>query len=476
MKTSRHLLRTVVPLCLGLSALRGQTVNVTPYAWEFPVVTGVSGTDDLVAELRTEVQRVLDAGQLAPLYISYADQESVGYTVYPEPGRIVATLAWAYPHLTFAQQTAARAYVNAEFNNPTNAPWGVTAYGKNGNSNYPLPRRAGTPREDHAKERWWYERADFGNARPFLHTLYGVWLYGYRTGDWTAISNRWSAIETLYNNYGTGDAYRLYGTISVHIAMVRLADRFGDATMRTTALKNLQSRLDAGLDFNAVETYAKGTPGNEWRSPYGSYPSMYDSRMDSSTYRGWVFLNLTPEIGRYLHDADGTLRTNVLARHATGKATFPLWWLPKASYFNRSWTGDEGSGLVPEVVGMLAPVERWVVRADAGTLRAQIRGAPNGIGDCYWLEALVQAIEAHGSLHWTDVRRGAAILHVQAHGLGEGLVGYHSRTRRPPHPTPRPSRESDWPRRVVGGGSPDALDVRPEKGQDFSCSYLPTGG
>jgi len=41
--------------------------------------------------------------------------------------------------------------------------------------------------------------------------------------------------------------------------------------------------------------------------------------------------------------------------------------------------------LVPEVFGMLAPVERWVVQADAATLAREMRSAPNGRGDCYWL-------------------------------------------------------------------------------------------
>lgn len=380
-----------------------QTVNIAPYAWEFPSVTGVSNSEPMIAELRDEVQRVLEAGHLAPLYISFSDQESVGYTVYQEPGRIITTLSWAYPYLLAAQQEAVRNYVNEEFANPTNA-WGVTPYGKNGNSNYPLPHFAGTPRETHLKERWWFEKNSFGIARPFLHTLYGVWLYGYRTGDWNAASNHWSAIKQLYQAYGTEDAYQLYGTMSVHVAIARLADKFSDAAMRATALSNLQAALDGGRDFASVETMARGGAGRENRSPYGSYPNMYDPRMKGSTYHGWMFLNLSPEMGRYLHDASAVLLTNVLARHAAGKATFPLWWMPKASYFNRSWTGDEGSGLVPEVIGMLAPIERWVVQASPESLRQQMRGAPNGIGDCYWLEALVQAIEAQGTLSWRDVR------------------------------------------------------------------------
>ncbi len=386
-------------------ALAAAPVDIAPYAWEFPEATGVMGADDLVSELRDQVGRVLDAGRLAPLYISFSDQESVGYTVYQEPGRIVGTLAWAYPHLAEPMRARVRDYVNAEFANPTNAPWGVTARGKGGTSNYPLPRASGTPRESHPRERWWFERPGFGTTRPFLHTLYGAWLHGHRTGDWSATSNHWPAIRAVYKSHGDDDAYRLYGTMCVHIAVARLADRFGDAATRAEALARLQARMDDGLDFDAVEGLARGKPGASSRSPYGGYPDMYDPRMDHSTYRGWVFLNLSPEMGRYLHDASAVLRGRVLERHAAGKAAFPLWWMPKASYFNRSWTGDEGSGLVPEVVGMMAPVERWVARADAAALSRQTRGAPNGTGDCYWIEMLVQAIEATGKTEWRDVRR-----------------------------------------------------------------------
>ena len=55
---------------------------------------------------------------------------------------------------------------------------------------------------------------------------------------------------------------------------------------------------------------------------------------------------------------------------------------------------------------MMAPVERWVVGTSATALRDQMRSGPTAIGDCYWLEALVQAIEATGTTTWTDVRTG----------------------------------------------------------------------
>lgn len=408
MKSRPHFLRIAAAL-IGFTATIGQSfaqlmVDESPYAWELPVVTGIRDAAPLIDVVRAETDRILEAGPLAPLYVNTADQESVGYMLYQEPGRIVTTLAWAYPHLDGPRQTAVRAYVNAIFADPQHSPWGITAYGKNGNTNYPLPIDAGAAREDHPKDRWWYANPAFGNNRPFLHTLYGVWLYGWRSGDWTAIETAWPAIRTRYNQYANAAETRLYGGMGTHVAIARLAHQFNDAATRDSALTNLRNALLAGLDFDAVESLARGTPGFEWQSPYGSFPDMFDSRMDGTSYRGWVFLNLAPEIARYLREESPVLAARVAERHAFGKQRFPLWWLPKVSYFTRSWTGDEGTGLLPEVMGMIAPLERWFAQTDAHTLARQMRGSPWGRGDCHWIEALVQAIEAHGTTTWRDLR------------------------------------------------------------------------
>ncbi len=369
-------------------------VVIDRYAWEFPECGTPAGADDLIQELRGEVQKILDAGHLSPLYLDYADQLLVAYRTYQEPGRIVATLAWAYPYLTAVQQTAVKAYVAAEFASATFAPW----------ASAPLPSTAGAPRELHPKTKWWYDQGGVFQYRPTVQTLYGVWLYGHRTGDWALVQTYWNSIKSMYSSRsGQGD---LYGTMGAHIAMARMAQQFNDTATRTTALGNLQTQLDAGLNFATIEGNAIRDP--TWSSPYASNPDMYDSRMNGSTYRGWIFLNLSPEIGRYLAEENAALTAAVLARHAQGLTEFPAWWVCKANYFCRDLTGDEGTGLVPDFYGMLAPVERWVAGANASTLRGQVKSAPTGIGDCYWIEALVQAIEATGTLAWSDVRTPAA--------------------------------------------------------------------
>lgn len=381
--TARIRLLLVAGLTLSaISAPSAQTVNVTPYAWQFPVVTGTNAPV-MAARLQEEVQKVLEAGRLTPQRAYYADlANDEQYWQYIQPGRIVTTLAWAYPHLTAAQQTAVRSYVAAELASATHAPWATT----------PLsPTVAGaTRRELFPLHRVTYFNAPFGTNQPSVHTIYGLWLYGWRTADWALIQGHWTTIKAMYNaRVSQGD---IYGTMCAHVAMARLAEKFTDTAMRTTALNNLQSQLDAGLNFSTIE----GRVSSKY------WPEMYDARRAEGVYQGWMFLNLSPEIGRYLND---NVRTATLARNTSGKSQFRLWWLRLAPYFNR-WTGDEGVGIPTEMMGMVMPIERWVVQASAATLGDYMRSGPTAIGDLYWLESLVLAIEATGSTAWTDVRTG----------------------------------------------------------------------
>ncbi len=364
-------------------ASRAFSAEVTRYAWQFPRVTGASADSHMLLQLQEEVQKILDAGRLSPVRAYYADGPLwEEYWMYIEPGRIITTLAWAYPYLTAAQQAGVRSYVAAELDSATHAPWAPS----------PMSPTVGARRELHPLERVTYTSYNFGTARPTIHTIYGLWLYGFRTGDWATIQAKWSSIRSMYSSRSSqGD---VYGTMAAHIAMARLADRFGDAATRASALSSLQSQLDAGVDFATIESRVS--------SKY--WTEMYDSRRAEGVYQGWMFLNLSPELGRYLAE---NVSSATLARHNRGKSQYPLWWLRNAPYFCR-WTGDEGVGIPAEMMGMVVPVERWVAQASASTLRDYVRSGPTCIGDCYWLESLVQAIEATGTLTWVDVRNVSA--------------------------------------------------------------------
>jgi hypothetical protein len=364
--------------------LVAQELDVQRYAWEFPVVTRIQGADDLVAELREDIAAVLEAGHLAPLNCRYGDlmpSPVEVHFVYEEPGRILTTLGWAYPHLTAEQQKAVRHYVAQELADDQFAPWGES----------PMPRAVGARRERHPMERVWGAEVKAGVNHPSVHTIYGLWLYAFRSGDWPLLASTWAKLRQVYER--RSHQGNLYGTMGAHVGMARIAAHLHDQVSEEKALAQLQAQLAFGTNFAAVEDLCRT---NYYREQYRPRTAN-----NHALHHGAMFLNLAPELGRYLREH---VREATLARHAEGKQRFPLWWLLQAPYFCR-WTGDESVGLSPEAVGMFAPIERWVVQADAPTLRAYCRSVPTGRGDCYWLEMLVQAIEAHGTLVWADVRR-----------------------------------------------------------------------
>jgi hypothetical protein len=198
--------------------------------------------------------------------------------------------------------------------------------------------------------------------------------------------------------------------MNAHIAMIRLAHSFSDVPTERAAWMSLSNHLQMGLSFqgdpsintdesrmspverNTVRMYLKNNNGG-----------LYWHKQDGSIYRGMMFYCISPEIGRYLAE---NVREQTLKRHASGTSHFPLWWMLDAPYFQRDYTGDEGVGLVqPEMMGMIFPIERWVVDASPSTLTRYLASAPSCRGDCVWIESLVQTIEAHGKTRWVDVRQ-----------------------------------------------------------------------
>lgn len=387
---------------LGILAagLVAQSVDVDRYLWETCISSNVAAPPEDIDALREEVDRILTAGHLAPLRIQQADQKVEGYALYQEPGRIIATLAMAYPYLTPAQQTQVRTYVRAECANPAWAPWSVQMH---------LPPQQGSRREwytmvgmapthfwDQDSGIWvttgvwqwdWWWALD-GQRRPRIATLYGLWQYAFISGDWDVVRDSWDAIKTCYLAYR--DQAETYGTMSAHIAMARLAHFMNDTDMLAVSSSAFAASLLAGLNFSVVENKTTSY-----------YDFMYGNSRRGGVYKGFMFLNLAPEMGRFLREH---VSAAVLARHASGKNAFPYWWIMRAPAAV-SWTGHEGRGQIPEIIGMIAPVERWVVNADPQTWASyRLRYACHGIGDCYAIESIVYTISAYGTDVWVDVR------------------------------------------------------------------------
>ena len=335
---------------------------------------------NLVAELRAEIEKILAAGPLASVRTVYADLEQDPYFMYWQGGRIITTLAMAWPHLSSAQRERVTPYVRAELQDEARAPWAPLGF---------IPPDRGARRELHSFheprgwDRYW---AMWGKRKPVMGSFYGLWLYADRSGDWTALQTHYARLTNYYSHKAT--QCELYGTMGAHIAMARIARHFDDQFMMALAKSNAVNAFQAGTNFAAVETASR----EFWKE-------RYETREMNLVYQGWMFLDLCPEAGRYLADH---VKTETLERHSQGMKQYPLFWLREVPYWSR-WTGDEGLGIPTELMGMIVPVERWVVDASPATLARYTRSAPICLGDCYWIEALIVAIEATGNTHWEEV-------------------------------------------------------------------------
>jgi hypothetical protein len=385
-------MKKIMPLIFGIVILIGISSAQTfdTYIWEAHRSTGIgSAADPLVSVLRQEVDSILTHPKLRALRSYHTDQEGISYYTYAEPGRIITTLGLAYPYLTTAEQAQARTYVQNECSDANYTPWSSSAS---------LPTDRGSWRNTSlitAMHTWSFYWGMDGQKRPRVHTLYGLWAYTYNSQDTSILRANWNAVKTFYINHSSEG--NLYGTFCGHIAMARLAQMMGDNTTMNTVVTNARTAFTDGLTFANVKGRADtyfGLVGYDYGGGSGR----------GIIHDAFYLLNITPEVGRYVKEAGVALHDSVIAKNNSGKTKFPFWWLLKSPYFT-VWAGEEGIGLVPEIIGMIFPIERWVAGDSKETLRGfQIHRAMYGIGDCYALEAIINTINAYGTESWGDVR------------------------------------------------------------------------
>jgi hypothetical protein len=367
-----------------------------PYLWEAHTPGDLAPAAlPLVLELRRRIDAILEAGHLAPLRFSGADQTAEGFYLYTEPGRILATLGHAYPFLAESQQGRVRAYLARELADPRFAPWSAEDT---------LPPDVGSRREFYPMSRNWQwdwarQRAA---SRPRVAPLFGLWLCAYRTGDWTIVSNHWPAIREFHRQRAARPD--LYGTIGAHLGVARLARVMNDEVTLRLAVDRARAGFSDGLDLERMVS--------RMRPAYARhYDDLHGRGLGTAN---WCFLDLAPEVGRFLHDR---LREPILARHRALVAAFPHWWVYRPWYAT-GWTGHESEGLPPEILGMIFPIERWVRRAAPDQLAGyQPQNAAHGVGDCHALESLCLAIGSYGNDRWLDVRShpGSPIVTLAGH-------------------------------------------------------------
>ncbi|MBN2501165.1 MAG: hypothetical protein JXB38_10335 [Anaerolineales bacterium] len=357
------------------------------YIYEYLVPQNISpDASDLAARLTTEVEKVIDAGHLAPFRTIYGETRTqhFWYTRYDT----VYTLSLAYPYLDADLQARVQTYLRSEMQ--TYPLW-------NGNLLDPNVGTRREPDEISASERGGLN-GEYNN-RPKLFAMYALWLYAENTGDWDYINNNWNSIVSFYNGK-PGEVTDYYSSIAGAIGVARMAHETGHTSVRDQVVNNVVNGFNSGQNFN---DFAKNA-----EDAYKWVGDGWDNWTRSQVFLGFQFLDITPEIGRYFSD-NASLKADVLGSNAylneyslvRGEAMFPLWYMAQPPAWTRYY--GESASMPPDTRAMIFPLHAWVLDDSPEQLRIYVDVPDALIGDYYYMQNLVRAIEAYGSPCWEDV-------------------------------------------------------------------------
>ena len=220
--------------------------------------------------------------------------------------------------------------------------------------------------------------------KPTGTMLCAVWLYGHQSGDWTEVKAQWNNLQNLYAEAAASPP--TYEHINGAIAMARLAEIFADEPMHQHFDTEATKLMQAGTNF---ETFRRNA-----HLAYSGKPNWYRG----SDGIAFALFYLTPEVARYLSDLP-MLRRSLEAYVDQAVAIWPLWWMAQAPVGDWGYF-DEGACAGPETRMMLFGYFAWVRHQPAQDLRLWVDVPDALIGDCYYLQNLVSAIEACGQTAW----------------------------------------------------------------------------
>jgi hypothetical protein len=350
------------------------------FIWQRQTVTDIPDSET-IARLRrmlaTHVGAMINAGHLKPYYCKRGENNPRWY--FTNPGDTVWALGRAHGHLPASLQAAVRGYLQREMESYPPLSDAIST-----------PDDEGTSRMDFDVPRHLREfEPEFYRDLPRVHNLYAVWLYTNATGDADYARRHWTSAATLAQRHR--EDFRAYaGGAAGAIAWARLAALVGDGQAVSAAEACALQALAALQNEPAMRQPMANRYGfrESWHQPYHLF--------------GFHLLQLSPEVARYIrHHA--APRESIGQLVDAGVDHWPMWFVSQASAFSRYY--GESHALSPLFSAMIYPVKALVQQSDPAQLRGWVDAEDSPRGDLFFIERLVLAIEAHGKVQWTDVRR-----------------------------------------------------------------------
>lgn len=341
--------------------------------------------EQLEAMLAGEIRKMLDAGPLAPGYYNaghYLHQFwPYNAELFTFPQDTIVTLLAALPHVPEPMRGELEQYIRDEF--AANPPWEVTRLGWQGRAlreAYPLPPAAAAAAETTGPQRNWDWRPDY---------FYAVYRYAEAFGGARALLVRCQQRLNTQFRKPTDEQFidrpqDLNAWIAGYVGYVGLARLAGvEVPAERAELERLMRlraehfTIDSPLEVPDIHEQPPQTSGFGVASPqYG--PRGYAVARN--------FLHLTPELGAYLGEHAGGQVATAVARY---EHVAPQWFVSKY-HAGIGETATQFAVDQPALFGAKA----WILRQPRGELGKYIDVPLCARGDLYYLQRLVQAIEA----------------------------------------------------------------------------------
>ena len=374
----------VLLLIHGMALVLGTAQDNTPYLWEAEHVTyspGMGGTE-LHAELESLISSYVASGHIAPLRGCATEKDT--YFYYTTPGDMISALMEAYPYVNTVLQGQIRNYIAAE----------IAAYPPLSHAHYPLT--TGKRREYYMQStgtlaaeasRW---LGMWGNdIARYKSGHYALWLYAYRTGDWSYLQ---SNLNTLHTRAISTYPLTVYEDIVNMIGWLRIAHRFNQASWVAEAENRLNTILNGNaLNFNAMRTAAESRYSAEY----------------TGVGKVNVFEDLSAEMGRFLRDKCLSAVQSYLDELNAKDA---LWFVANGPTMNELTHvyHPESSGIRPGTGQRICRAHARVLNASTTTLHMYL-DAPECLWDPGYIHRLVLTLRKYAVVQWVDVRSTAPV-------------------------------------------------------------------
>lgn len=404
-------------------------------------------------KLTSEIEKMVQAGHLRAGYFAGGLLDSSGagtWDFWVNPGELVRTLSQASSVLDSTEiRSALASYLAKEI--AAYPPWkiGHIGYGQgHPRELYDIPPEEvkGEVGRPTVSVNW------DPKGPPSFDNLYAMWSYGQTTGNWDLVRQGYSEMDDVFRqhlrNYdwaalGVTTAMPFYPTpfsrnCGIHtcntvlaglIGYYRLAGRFGQPADRDLAAylavkqlvyrftltkfqqmlqdasafaprKDLSVRADTFIRLSALpyereqEVFPFMRDVNKWEKEVLTLNSQFvllTEIVPPKKYVRFSFLNLVPEVGRFLHDhALEDARSYV----RTQEFIDPYWFVPRSV----ETRGESCPAPYSQNIDLFQ-AKALVLNEPAEKLQAYLQ-CPIALGDLYYLQNLTATIRAAAGVQW----------------------------------------------------------------------------